>query len=388
MSRILISAGEISGDRLAGALAQHLRRREPGLELFGMGGPAMEAAGVEILHPIAGVSVVGFTEVWRHLRALRQAGARLVEALRARRPDLAVFVDFPDFHLPLARRARHLGVPVVYYVSPQLWAWRRGRLRAVRRLVRRMLVLLPFEVEIYERAGVPVTFVGHPAVERIPARVDREAVRRRLGLEPNRATVALLPGSRPSELQRMLPVLLEAAGQLERSRTNLQWLLVRAPGLAELPLRQAVEAAGLPRCVLATGEDPEVLGAADAAAVASGTASLEAALSGVPAVVVYRLAPLSYLLGRMFVRVEHVALPNLVLGGRIFPELIQRRCVPEAVARELGALLEPARAAAIRAALAPLRERLSGKGANERAAEAVLAELAAVQASSPGADVC
>jgi lipid-A-disaccharide synthase len=375
VTRILLSAGEASGDRLGAGLALALRERAPAVELVGMGGERMAEAGVRLVARSADVAVVGFAEVLQRLPALLAARRALEHVLASERPDLFVPIDFPDFHLRLAARAARAGTPVVYFVSPQLWAWRRGRIRAIRRDVRRMLVLFPFEERFYEAAGVPVTFVGHPAVDDPPLAVAPDELRRRAGLAADRPVVALLPGSRPSEVSRLLPVLLGAAALLSSRRPAPQFLVPIARGLDGASVKQAIAAARIDG-VATTSDFPAVLSLCTAGAVTSGTASLEAALAGLPMVVVYRMAPLSYLVGRMLVRVDHIALPNLVAGERVVPELIQGACTPESVARELAALLDrPAERERQRARLSEVRARLGGPGAFERAAEAVLGAL-------------
>ncbi len=374
--RILLSAGEASGDRLGAGLARELRTLRPDVELLGMGGDEMGEAGVRLVRHASGVAVMGLVEVVTHLPVVLGAMQALERTIDEEPPDLVVPVDFPDFNLRLAARARTRGIPVVYYVSPQVWAWRAGRAREIARVVRRMLVLFPFEVEFYERAGVPVTFVGHPAAAR-RATARREEVLRSAGLSPDRPTLALLPGSRRKEVRRLLPVLLEAFARLRRERPALQAVVPRArtlpPGFVE-----RIAAGADPEISILDGSYPEILDVSDAAAVASGTATLDAAMSGLPSVVVYRMHALSYLLARRLVRVEHIALPNLIAGRRLLPELVQAECRPERLAEELAPFLDDPRVGArVRQSLLRLRESLRGDGAFRRAAESVLAELPA-----------
>ena len=383
---IVLSAGEASGDRLGAGLARALLARRAGLRLVGMGGAEMAAAGVEIVQDSGEVAVVGFSEVLSHLGALRRAMGRLARCLTDERPDLLVPIDFPEFNLMLAGRARRAAVPVVYFVSPQIWAWRRGRVRKVRRLVRRMLVLFPFEVPFYREAGVPVAFVGHPVVEKAMGAADTAELARRAGLAPGQTVIALLPGSRRSEVERILPVMLEAAQRLRRERPELGFLVPLAPGLDRTVVARLVEASGLEGLRVHSGDFPDILRACAAGAVASGTASLEAASVGLPMVVVYRVAPLSYWIGRALVRVEHIALPNLVAGRRVVPELVQAECSPARIAVEIERYLaEPATAARVRDALAGIRRELGRPGVFERAADAVLAELDAARGESGSA---
>ena len=314
--RIMLSAGEASGDRLGAGLARVLRRRRPEIELFGMGGDDMAKAGVEIVQDSTEVAVMGFLEVLSHLPALRAAKRRLLESMDAKRPDLFVPIDFPDFNFILSSNARRRDVPVVYFVSPQIWAWRRGRVKKIRRMVRRILVLFPFEVPFYADAGVPVSFVGHPVVEHSASSRSPEELRREIGFDRDATVVALAPGSRMAEIDYLLPVLLEAGALLRRERPELRFLIPQAPGVPREVLERYVAESGLEECRIHKGEFPDILRACSAGAVASGTASLEAAMVGLPMVVVYRVRQLSYTIGRALVRVDHIAL----VKGNIDPD--------------------------------------------------------------------
>lgn len=371
---VMISAGEASGDRLGAGLARSLFRLRPDVRIVGMGGDEMESAGVRLVQHASEVAVVGFVEVIRHLPTIRRAMARLVAAMRHERPDVLVPIDFPDFNLRLAARAAVEAVPVVYYVSPQVWAWRRGRVRAMRKVLRRMLVLFPFESAFYEGEGVPATFVGHPAAAS-RARAIRGELLPRLGVDPRQPVVALLPGSRVGEAGRLFPLMLEAAQVLRRTHPTAQFIVPKAATIPDGFLEGLSASAGIEGVAIHSGAYPGILEVADAGAVASGTATLDAALSGLPFVAVYRMQPLSYLIAKALVRVEHVAMPNLVAGKRIVPELVQAACTSEAIAREVGSFLdEPARADALRFGLSGVREQLCGDGAFDRAAAGVLAE--------------
>jgi lipid-A-disaccharide synthase len=372
--RVFLSAGEASGDRLGAGLARELRALRPDVALVGLGGDEMAEAGVRLVRHASSVAVMGIFEVLAHLPLLVGAMQALENALDDESPDIVVPVDFPDFNLRFAARARARGIPVVYYVSPQVWAWRAGRAREIARIVQRMLVLFPFEAEFYERAGIPVTFVGHPAAARrgAAARADVRAI---AGLHPDRPLLALLPGSRRKEVRRLFPVLLGALASLRRERSEIQAVVPRARTLPPGFLESIAARAGEPVTIL-DGSYPEILDAADAAAVASGTATLDAAMSGLPSVVVYRMQPLSYLLARRLVRIEHIALPNLIAGRRLLPELVQDECSADRVASELARFLDdPGAREHARQALLGLRGALRGDGAFRRAAEAVLAEL-------------
>lgn len=366
-------AGEASGDQHGATLARALTALSPGLTLSGMGGPRMAAEGVRLLHGIDRVSVVGGTEVLGRLPLLVRTLRDLRRRLRADPPRVLVLIDFPDFNLRLARSARRAGVPVVYFLAPQVWAWRRGRLRAMARDVSRVLAVFPFEVGIYQEAGIPVEFVGHPVLDGLPA-LGREAAREGLA-EVDWPLIGLLPGSRSEEVRRHLPVLLGAAARIRARLGEVRFALPLAPTTPRAAVAAAVQGSGVEVSVL-PGEAHRVMAAADLVVVSSGTATLEAACYGTPMVVVYRLSALSYGLARLLVHgVSHISLPNIVAGQGVVPELIQGRATPEAVAEAALALLEngPVRTAQ-QAALAEVRARLGDPGAAERAARAVLRE--------------
>ncbi len=372
--QILLSCGEASGDLYCGELARELKRIEPGLDCFGLAGAASARAGVELLVRLEQVSVIGLIEVLARLPALRRALSTLVEAAARRRPTAAVLIDFSGFNLRLGRRLQALGVPLVYYVSPQVWAWRSGRIRTIRNTVDRMLVILPFEETLYQSAGVPVRFVGHPLVDLVRAREDRASFLGRLGLDPARLLVAVMPGSRASELTLHLPILVRATESLAAARPDLQFLFLKAPTVDSAAFRPVEAASG--RVRIAEGVNYEALAHAAVAVVASGTATVEAALLGTPMVVVYRVGALTYLLGRPLVKVPHYAMVNLIAGRPLVPELIQDRMTAEAVAQEVLRLLRPEEAAAMRQGLAEVRTKLGAGGASRRAAEEVLAVAA------------
>ena len=376
--RFLLSCGEPSGDLYAGALARELQQLVPGVEIAGLGGPHLAAAGGRLVEDYRGLSVTGLTEaIGKIPRSFRTLG-RLVAFARETRPDALVVIDFPDFNLPLARRVRKLGIPVVYYISPQIWAWRRGRLKTIGAVANRVLVIFPFEEAIYRDAGVPVEFVGHPLIDLAAAPADAGATLKALGLAAGGTTVALLPGSRRNEVRLILPDLLAAARLIKARVPSAQFALARAPNLEDelfAPLA-AYRDLGV---AVAEAQTDAILAAADVALTASGTATVQTALHDTPMVVVYRLSPLTYRLGRRLVRVDTFGMVNLIAGERIVPELIQDGFTPAAVADEAVSLLtDRARARRVREGLARVRAALGGPGASRRAAEAIL------KAVSPG----
>jgi lipid-A-disaccharide synthase len=376
--RVLIVAGEASGDLYGGLLMRSITRLAAAsgrtVQFVGAGGPAMRAAGLQPLADASSLGVTGLLEVLAHLGTIWKAFQAAGRALRdpASRPDLAILIDYPDFNLRLAARARSAGVPVLYFISPQVWAWRKWRLRQIRRTVDRMLVILPFEAEIYREAGVPVEFVGHPLLDEV--RLVRTARQERavLGLDPDRPVVALLPGSRRNELRAHLPPMLDAARRLREEFRDLQFVMPLAPTLDRREVeRLIVETAGAlaPRPALASEDRYDAVAAADAAVVASGTATVETMLLGVPMVIVYRVNPITYALARAVANPPHIGMVNLMAGRRVVPELVQGDCTGVAIARELRRILtDPAVAATIRRDLAETRARLGPPGAIERAA--------------------
>lgn len=374
MTRVLISCGEASGDLYAGALVEELRALDPGVEIAGFGGPRLAAAGARLIDDYRAYAVTGLAEVVRQLPRTWALYRRLAAEAARFRPDVFVPIDFPDFNFTLGKAVSRIGVPVVYYISPQLWAWRSGRLRTMKRFVSLVLPIFPFEEALYRDAGIPVEFVGHPLLDLLRVTADRKTLLAGAGLDAGRPLVALLPGSRHNELKAILPDLVRAAARIRDAFPAAQFLVARAPSLDDALFGPAVEAAAgsLPLAIV-EGRTDDVLAAADVVITASGTATVQTALHEKPMVIVYRVSPLSYRLGRRFVRVDTFGMANLIAGRRVAPELIQDAFTPEAAADETIRLLtDPAAAEAMRAAWREVRQRLGGSGASRRAAAAVL----------------
>jgi lipid-A-disaccharide synthase len=366
----MISCGEPSGDLYAAALTTELLRLDPAATVVGLGSRRLRDAGAALTADFSGLSVTGLLEVARLLPRTYGTYRMLVREARSRRPDVFVAIDFPDFNFVLARAMRKLGVPVVYYISPQLWAWRRGRMKTMRRIADRVLVIFPFEEAIYREAGIPAQWVGHPLLDLTPATPPREEFLASLRLDPARPVVALLPGSRHNELRAILPDLVRGALLIRQTLPNAQFILARAPHLEDRLFDSLEQLAGV---VTIEGRTDDVLAAADVAVVASGTVTVQAALHQCPMVVVYRLSSLTYRLGKPFVHVDTYAMANLVAGRRVVPELIQDDFTPERVAAEaLRVLTDPAHRAVVRRDLGEVRARLGATGASTRAAEAVI----------------
>ncbi len=368
-SELLVVAGEASGDLHGARLLAALTRRRPGLRAFGLGSQELAAAGLDLIGDSREISVVGLVEVAGVFQRARELFREVLSEVERRRPRVAVLVDFPDFNLRLARELSWAGVPVVYYVSPQIWAWRRGRVRTIADTVARMLVLFPFEVPFYRKHGVSVVHVGHPLVDEVP---DLAQAWDAAGpLPPDRLRIALLPGSRRSEVDALLSTMAKGVDQLA-ARLPIEPRWIQAPSLREDELAERLAALGQGGEVV-RGDRFEVIADSHLAICASGTATLEVGLLRTPMVVLYRLSPMTFRAARLLVRVPHVSLANLVLGRRVVPELLQREARPERIAEVVDSLLrDRTRIDAMRSELACLRSALGAPGASERAAVEVL----------------
>ena len=364
---ILVVAGEASGDLHAASLVEALRRLDPAIRFYGVGGEKLRAAGVALLAESSDMAVVGLTEVFFKLPLIMKVMKKLKRSFRAGEPDAAILVDYPDFNLRLARAAHKRGIKVFYYISPQVWAWRRGRIGKIKRFVDKMAVILPFECSLYCEAGVDADFVGHPLLDAIPAHFSQEEARKKLGMKEGVRIVGILPGSRPSEAMRLLPVCLKAAEKMNR-HADLQFVLPLASTLSqnfveEIIRRYEVDIAVIPHAVY------DVLAASDLAIIASGTATLEAALMKTPMIIIYRVSWLSYFLGRMFICVKNIGLVNIIAGKSIVPELIQSEANPDSIAALAEDLLNNRdKREAMQADLSKIRDKLGTPGAAERAA--------------------
>jgi lipid-A-disaccharide synthase len=412
---VLIIAGEASGDAHGARLVAEIRRMLPRAHFVGIGGEALASQGVELLARAEDLAVVGLTEVAGRLPAVVGALREVGRVLKRRRPALTILIDFPDFNFLVARLAKWHGVPVMYYISPQVWAWRRRRVRTIARLVARMVVIFPFEEDFYRQEGVPVTFVGHPFMETLPILPPREKLLTEWGLNPERLTLALLPGSRGSEIERHLPTMLAAAKLIGQAIAKVQFVLPLAStapremvedmlksflgngSTGKMPVQHRQDACAPgqremgekfkrvgdlqfygPPLKIIPGQAYAALAAAHLAVVASGTVTVEAALAGTPAIIIYRLAPLTYQVARRLIQVEHVGMANLLAGEGLYPELIQDDLTPERLAGEmLRWIKEPRRLEQVREGLLRVVERLGPPGASARAARVAVELIAA-----------
>jgi lipid-A-disaccharide synthase len=385
MNTVMIIAGESSGELYGSLLAKALKRKWPDTYLIGVGGERMREAGVEL---VSGISdAFGLVEAVSAFRKIRVAFRKTVSALKESRPDVLVLIDYPDFNLKVAKTAKSLGIKILYYVSPQVWAWRKGRVKKIAGLVERMAVVLPFEEDLYRHAGLPCEFVGHPILEEIETVLgtdlreqrdeSQKSLKTALGFDAERPVLSLLPGSRPSELGRHLPLMRDVVRKFKSdSRVkgkDYQLCMPLAPNTDEERYRTYLESIREEGVVVRKGESVRVLGASDLAVVASGTATLQTALIEVPMVVIYKLSPITYFLGKRIIKVKHISLVNLLAGRGVVAELIQKRANPEEIMKELRIIMfdEKYRGDMIRH-LRAIKGPFLGKRASERVAEVVM----------------
>ena len=373
--KILLVAGEVSGDLHGAHLLEAIQGIDPEIEFLGVGGEGLESKGMKLLYPSSSLSVVGITEALLKLRSILKALRELKKYLDRERPDLIILIDFPDFNLRLAKMAYQRGIPVLYYISPQVWAWRPRRVKLIARWVKKMVVLFPFEVPLYEAAGVDVEWVGHPLIDIVKPTLSREAAFQRFGLDPQCRTVGLLPGSRMQEVQRLLPPLLASSHLLQKEIPGLQFVIPLAPGIPKTTLSPWLRDTPVPVKVV-EGWTYDVMNLSELLITASGTATLEAAILGKPMVIVYRVSLLSSWIGRALIRVDHIGLVNLVAGEGIVPELIQDDVKPQRIAEEaLRILRDPILCRRMTESMARVRQSLGEPGAAQRAARIVTSLL-------------
>jgi lipid-A-disaccharide synthase len=371
---VMLVVGEASGDMHGAQLVRALLTRDATIKVFGVGGEQLRQTEFEILFNVSEITGMGLMELIGNLKRIRDAYRLLRTALRTRRPGLLVLIDFPDFNLRLAKYAKTLGIPVLFYVSPQVWAWRRGRVRQIARWVDQMAVVFPFEQAFYEEKGVNVQFVGHPLLDTVRAKEGRESVLAKLGLDPSKPTVALLPGSRRKEVGFHLPVMVDAAERLSQMRA-IQFLCVRASTVGRAELEDRLRSVPL-QIPLVEKDRYEAVAASDLVWTASGTATLETALLLRPMIIVYRLSWLTYVLARFLVRVQHIGIVNLIAGERIVPELIQSEFNVPRIIKESEIILDDrSMRESIVLQLSKLRKQLGKPGASDRVAALALSMI-------------
>lgn len=371
---VVIVAGEASGDLHGSHLIHALRKQYDAIDICGMGGRAMQEAGAEILVDSDKLAVVGITEVLAKVSEVLKAMSLLKRTLAEARPDLLILIDYPEFNLHLAATGKKLGIPILYYISPQLWAWRSGRVKKIKKRVDHMAVILPFESEFYERNGVPVTFVGHPLMD---SAVNRVVSRSPVLPENEEAVIGFLPGSRTGEVTSLLPVMLEGAALLEKKIGKVRFLVSCAPSIKKEMILSLLSKHKLSNVEVTDETAAELLPRCHLAIVASGTVTLEAAICKTPIIITYMVSPLSYMLGKALIRVDHIGLVNLIAGKRIVPELVQHRVTPEIICQTATALIaDPVAYQTMCSELAVVKERLGSPGASEKVAEIALSLMA------------
>ncbi len=378
--KILLVAGEVSGDLHGSHLVEAIQRIEPEVQFFGVGGESLKRRGMKLLYPAHSLSVVGITEVFLKLGTILKALRGLKRSLDREKPNLVILIDFPEFNLRLAKMAHRRGIPVLYYISPQVWAWRPKRVNLIARLVKKMIVLFPFEVPLYEAAGVDAEWVGHPLLDIVKPTLPKEVAFQQFGLDPKRRTIGLLPGSRVHEVERLLPPLLDSAHLLQREIPDLQFVIPLAPGIPETILSSWMKNISIPVKVV-EGFTYDVMNLAELLITASGTATLEGAILGKPMIIIYRVSLPSYWVGRALIRVDHIGLVNLVAEKEIAPELIQKDVHPQRIADEAFRILrDPILSRKMSESMGEVRQKLGEPGAAQRAARIVCSMLHEAQA--------
>jgi lipid-A-disaccharide synthase len=366
---IMIVAGEASGDMHGANLVREMLNLDPALNFYGIGGNRLREEGVELLANASDMAVVGLTEVVSKLGSILKIMGMMKRSLDERRPDLVILIDYPDFNIPLAKAARKRGIKVFYYISPQVWAWRKSRIGQIKKTVSKMAVILPFEVETYRQKGFEVNYVGHPLLDMVKLNYSKQASRKKFGLSEDKITIGILPGSRTSEVRILMPELLRAAQILKREMPALQFVLPLADTLEETSVTEIISGFNV-KVKVVPGHTYDVISCADLALVASGTATLETALLGVPMIIVYKISLLSYFIGRLFVHVKNIGLVNIIAGKTIVPELIQGDASGKRIAAEsLSILKNGERRQKMIKELEAIRGRLGEPGAARRAAQ-------------------
>ena len=370
--RILMVTGEASGDLHGAKLAKILYQERRELKILGVGGDNMIGSGVEIIFHIRDLGVVGITEVFFHLKAIRDAFRSVRKLLEEGRIDLVILIDYPDFNLRIAEIVKKRGIPVIYYISPQIWAWRSWRIKKIARLVDKMIVILPFEEKIYRDAGVDCEFVGHPLLDDCEPAFNKTEFCARHGIDPNRPVIGMMPGSRRGEIRRILPVMMESAMLISKEIQDVEYILSAAPTIEDKEIKDIT--GKWPIDIKIVRDDSNgVIASSGFMMVASGTATLQTAIHCKPMVIIYRASLITYLIGRLMVRVKHVGLVNLVAGDGIVPEFIQHGAVPERISSTiLGIMKDEKKMDELTKRLSLVRSKIGTPGGSHRAAQIVL----------------
>lgn len=371
MTRVFISAGEASGDIHAGAITAALKAMDKNIEVYGMGGELLRNAGGEVIFDIKDHSVMGFVEVVKKLPDIFKLKKAFVKLLQERRPDVFVTIDYPDFNMRIAKIAHSMGIPVLSFIPPSAWVWRRGRAKDVAQITDKVACIFPFEYDVYKEAGAKAEFVGHPLVDIVKPSMTKAEAEAWAGKEADKKLVLLIPGSRSMEIEKTLPTLLEAGKILKNKMPDVQFIVPRAGTIPMSILESKINASGLD-VTITEGHNYDLFSIADLALATSGTVTLEAALCDLGSVIVYKASPISFFIAKLVVKIPHIGLPNIVAGKGVLPELLQDDFSPENVAKQAMELLEPERNAQMHKDLAYVRGRLGEAGAVERVAKLIL----------------
>jgi lipid-A-disaccharide synthase len=367
---ILIVAGENSGEKCGASFIKEFRNNNPSTEFFGIGGHQMKEEGVSLLYSIQDLSHVGIFEILSHLPRLKRILSNIKHEVERRKPEAAVLIDSPDFNLRLVKSLKKLGIPVLYYISPTVWAWRKGRLKTIKKYVDKMLLIFPFEAKIYQQAGIPAEYVGHPLLERMNLSLSREEFYQKYNLSPDKKTICLLPGSRQSEINYHMPILTPAVQKIEEE-WGIQHVLPLAENLDVEYLRSFLPP-DQSRINILTEDRLEGMAYSDLILSSCGTANLEAALLGVPFIAYYRISPLTYSLGIPFVRTRTYSIVNILAGSKIIPELIQKRFTPDNIVNETRNILQSEQTRArMKEQFQKIRGSLGERKASQNAAKAL-----------------
>lgn len=372
--KIIIVAGEASGDLHASHLVAAIRDLLPETRFFGLGGSRMRAEGVEIFYDLTTLSVVGFFEVIKHLKTIREIFNLLLEKIEEIKPDCAILVDYPGFNLRLAQQLKKRNIKVIYYISPQIWAWGLRRVHLIKKVVDKMIVILKFEEELYRKYGIAASFVGHPLLDIAKPTIPKSQFLQSVGLAPNKTTVALLPGSRNKEVERLLPIMLQVGKIIRHRNPQIQFVLLRASSITNQIFKKCLSAIDFP---LASAENQTYngLNASEAAIVTSGTATLETAILQKPMVVIYKVSFLTWIFIKRMIKIPYIGLVNVVAGKKIVPECLQYRASPEIIADHILEILDQSKFPDLKNELSKIRDVLGKEGASNRAAKIVVEEL-------------
>ena len=369
---LVLIAGEASGDLHGAHLAKEIKSLDPGFTFSGLGGQNMRQQDVDLYYDMTGFAIVGFVEVLKHLNDIRDVFEITLEEIKKRKPCAVILIDYPGFNIRLAKKLKKENIKVIYYISPQIWAWKKNRIKLIRKYVDKMLVFFKFEKELYAKNGIPVELIGHPLLDTVKASDLRDAFLETIGLSKDKLTIGLLPGSRKKEVEVLLPIMLETAGLLLKKRESIQFMLIKAPTIDKTELEKKTREYPLPLKIVEQ-RSYEGLHAADLCLVASGTATLETAILRKPMVIIYKTSLFTWLLAKLFVKIPYIGLVNVVAGKKIVPECIQFQATPKLIVNELESIFsDELRIAQIKAELENVKNSLGEPGANRRAAKIIL----------------